>query len=255
MANGQTKYKGSKGPALQGYERKWAKGKGWESYSFYKGAEAQIFGKIAAMQAFCSEITVRNEPPYVTLIGHYGSFDEGQINETPDLVWELEQSAGSISIYAGDSADLMNATQAGSVSLVRCEVNKYLAGSGGIPNPNFDAIDVMILSDARTMFNLAVAQNDAIKICQPVLTKTQIISDGDSSFVNIPIPSILRVYTSTGALQSVTNMPDNVYFDLPAGQWLEYAPRIRTTSYDKKEITQQWEFADEWDEFLYPNRV
>lgn len=255
MANGVPTFKGSKGPIFGGYERKWAKGKGWESFSFYKGAEAQIWGKIVAMQAFCSEITVRSEPPYVTLIGHYGSFEEGNVNETPDIIWELEQSAGSISIFSGDSADLMNATQAGSVALVHREVNKYLSGGNGLPNPNFDEIDVLILSDARTMFNLAVAQNDSIKICQPVLSKTQVISDGDSAFVNIPVPSILRVYESTGALQTATAMPDNVVFDLPAGQWLEYAPRIRTTSFDKKEISQQWEFADEWDAFLYPNRV
>jgi hypothetical protein len=257
MANGQPKYKGSKGPALEGYERKWAKGKGWESFSFWKGAEAQIFGKIASMQAYCSEITVRSEPPYVTLVGHYGSFEEGNVNETPDIGWELGQSGGSISIFSGQSARTLEFFNPGFIDIVRTQFNAWQRGELGSNNtaPDFDGILPDYLDDAFDMFELCITQIDSIKICQPVISKSLTISDGDVNYPQVQTPSNILIYENTALLQAAIDMPDHILFSVPNGQWLQYSPTVRKTSYDKWEIAQQWEFADEWDDFLYPNRV
>lgn len=262
------RYKGEIQSTEQPFRKRWTRGRGWESYRTIRGKNLQ--GELAGMQVNCNQIDYSSDGIYEEITGTIPAFnpeDPGGVEEgAPENIWELHMNLETISVLAHPSAKAMEVDVPGITALIKRTAEEWQSASSSLSYDwpaEWATIPAPYDAQAEHLVNLIMSDVTTFRIYQPVITLSQNVTSPDSSrwvYLSGSISTAPYVFPTTNALVERLNlfdlpMPFPFATILPGGAWLETPPNVRQTSFQRFDISQQWEWFLEIDQFLYPNTV
>lgn len=266
-------------------KKSWSPRGGWIIGRPFQGSEAQItqamFSAQAAGDAFDMNPGVDGSPWEITIF--FGAEETQSPTEPLSDEWDLDGNtlekelwelpfvrSGFIEIYNLTAAAVDEGVAVDAMNWIRKNLEAYINGNatktkdlGGeefdltfnnlaarmatIPGVSVDQAKAFILRIAR-LFARGVK---AFPVSQFVLRRTRVLANNFSKAALDGIYEDVFKRRSTDSLKSKENIPDDIKFELPAGEWVKHTPDLMRSSSLKRTLKEEWWHADTWDEEIY----
>ena len=230
--------------------REYAEQSGYSTVQVYRGIVADLegqFGILEEIKGVRFSLTPEDRGPFGTLeVRLPDAADGGDKSkaEPMSVQWDLQSNTYEKSLLEapGMTEDLAAKVQA---ALNRVQNQNVLPSAILAENTGTGlGSDV-----ANTIFKLMCKRVVAFYTFAFVLVRNATLASGFAQ--KWPVSNVGKRYT-TAQLIAAENVPNDLKFNLPEGEWLKAAPTISNSSKGQTNVVNTWIYALVWDHDVYP---
>lgn len=228
--------------------RRWTARTGWSYVRSWRGLDGDCAALISQLQALGVDVDVEDEEgPYAIVRGNFLGGEDG-IVPAPEIttVWTRRSNVGEKSIYDHPtSVELGEAVLKEIQNQVDKSVSWAVAKAAVEAKATAEGVNQVTAVD---LLRLATRNVEAYIETQYVLRKTQIVPKKANLVVQ---DTNVGKLLTTSTLNTLEQVPTNLLFTLPVGNWLKMPPEIDQRSDGKWEVVEEWWYAESPATYLY----
>lgn len=218
---------------------------GWKKVVTYVGLPAAINSIGISGNPLSIEITP--EPPYLRKTATFST--DGNGNETVNLTettWELDWNAREIEIFnkiSAENAALLKQI----ITEVEAREKTYSEGYTEIGNLGGGAAEL-------NLYSLYFNGTRSYLFYQPVLRKSMSFDPFTTVPIN-PFLDINKMHTPAQLGEAEPTVDDQPIALPTTGYWLKKPPRVTSSSTGSVQMFQEWEWVEEFSQYLYQSKA